>query len=1088
MSSRHFRVLVMTDIVDSTARLAEVGDSCWAKLLAQHREELRVTARRRGGQYLGHTGDGVLLSFLSPGAALRCAAELVARAEAQEVPVRVGVHAGEVEEVEDGIGGVAVHAVAALTRCAGASEVLASPAVIPLVLGDDLTFDDVGEHLLKGLSAPWRLWRLCRPSVSEANGSMRPPRVSLPLPHALGVADLPFVGRDVEMRRAEHAWHVVHSGGFASLVVSGEPGVGKTRLVGELCRSAHRERALVLFGRCDEGLRAPYQPLVEALTTLVRDAAPQRIAQLLGPDPGELTRLVPAVRDVVPGARPSVAAGPEAERHRLFTATSGCLAAVAGETPVVLVADDAHWGDAGTLALLRHVVRDALPGLLVVVTLRDTEPETDPELRLLLSEFARGRNNERIALTGWDKDDVAELLVAPAAVAELLTRETAGNPFFVGEVLRDLTARGHAERTGDVWVTSGPFSVDVPPGVREAVRRRVDVLDGRCRSVLTAAAVIGLEADLEIATAVAGTDEASALAAFEAATAAGLLHEVPGGDRWRFSHALVRSALYDDVSDARRRRLHRDVVFAAEDGRMTPAEVAGHALAAGDALEPSVLIRHAGNAAGAARDAAAPADALHWWSVALEALRRDAAAGATLLAELRLRVAEAAVRAGAPEWDTLAEAALRAAVAAGDADLAAEAALVAVNAWWNGSITTRGITPRGARLLEALRLRGAEDPLASGLPGWQPLDVTGVRMQAALAAELMWMPDTLALRDRLSRDALTRARELGDVHALTEATRSRGAAVWCARTARERAALAVEAEQLARIERDPYALMTSAALLGIAGIETAEPELWMRAQAARRDAEEGPEPTVAAYHMGLLDAGRALLTDLSRVPVLVDRLKTTGEAVGHPDAAIFHFFQMQYVALLRGVASEHLDLLVASTGASPEFVGTPALAAALLVLAGRAPEAAPLLEASMALVSGCDNVLEGAALGGLAIVSGLLQHERGAEVALSAMEQVDAACLGSGLVYVGATAHWRGVCLSVLGDSSAAHAALLEGQHVHQRLGSPVGLALSAAELALVVSAEGDREKSALLASQARTAAVASGAGLATVRLESFDL
>jgi hypothetical protein len=147
-----------------------------------------------------------------------------------------------------------------------------------------------------------------------------------------------------------------------------------------------------------------------------------------------------------------------------------------------------------------------------------------------------------------------------------------------------------------------------------------------------------------------------------------------------------------------------------------------------------------------------------------------------------------------------------------------------------------------------------------------------------------------------------------------------------------------------------------------------------------------------------------------------------------------------------------------------------------------------LLEASIALVSGCDNVLEGAALAGLAIVSGLLRHERGAEVALSAMERVDAACLGSGLVYVGATAHWRGVCLSVLGDWSPAGAALVEGRHVHERLGSPVGIALSAAELALVLSAQGDREQSALLASEARTAAAACGAGLAVVRLESFGL
>lgn len=1084
MSGRHFCVLVMTDIVGSTARLADVGDARWATLLAEHRELLRTTASRRGGEYRGHTGDGLLLSFRSPGAALRCADELVDAAAALGTPVRVAVHAGEVEQLADGLGGLTVHVAAALVQCAAAGDVVVSPAVVPLVAGGELRFDDAGHHALKGVPQPWQLWWLRRPTAAEPG----PAPSRLPLPHALEVTDLTFVGRVEELAVVHQAWQVAAAGRSASVVVTGEPGVGKTRLVAELCRRAHADGASVLFGHCDEGLRAPYQPVVEALEAF-RRAASSNDAEL-GTEQVALARLVPRLRGVAPASpRRARGGGPEAERHRLFTATAEWLGSAAQRSPLVFVADDVHWAEEGTLALLRHVARAALPGLLLVMTARDTEPSPAAELGLLLADVARGPYARRIALKGLSREDVGSLVSGPGGVAETLTRETDGNPFFLREVLFDLAARGEAERTGDMWVTRHPLAVDVPSGVREAVQRRLDVLAPGCRPVLAAAAVVGLESDLRVVSAVAGVAEDDALTALEAAAAARLVDEVPAQERWRFTHALVRSALLTDLSSARTRRMHRDVVRAAAQSRhgMSAAQVAAHALAADQLLPTSEVGAHAEAAAMEAQLAAAPVEAFRWWQAAVQALAPAGQRDDAHLALLRVRAAEAAVRAGSPDWDALAEQALAASVAVDDVELASQAALVAPNSWWNGSITTRGITPRGARLLEALRVRGLGDVLDELPADEAPLDATTVRLLAALATELMWVPSSLQVRDTLSRQALERARELDDAAAVADATRCRSTAVWCGRTAHERAALAAEAEQLARAQGDAYGLRNSAALLAIAGIETADPDLLQRAQCAREDARQGPDPTMADYHLGLLDAGRRMLTDLPVVPELAASLKVMGEAVGHPDAAVFHFFQMQYVALLRGTPSEHLDLLVASLDATPGFAGTPALTVALLALAGRRADVGPLLASSIQLVTGCDNVLEGAAVAGLATAAALLDDQQAARVALAAMERVDAACLGSGLIYLGATAHWQGVCRAVVGDDAAAVELLNDGRRLHERLGLTVGLALSDAELARVHARSGSPE-ARIAADRARSAASSSGAGLALRRLEPVGL
>ncbi len=231
-------------------------------------------------------------------------------------------------------------------------------------------------------------------------------------------------------------------------LLSGEPGVGKTRLAAELARAAHDDGAIVLYGRCDEELGVPYQPFVEALRPFVAASTPEELAEHAAPYGGDLARLVPQLAERVPDLPEPLHADAETERARQFDAVTSFLASIAATAPVVLVLDDLHWAAKPTLLLLRHLARtdDSMP-LLVVGTYRDTDLGRAHPLADMLADFRREVPTERISLQGLDGDEVAEFLAAAAGQAldadgEILARrvhaETEGNPFFLSQVLNHL--------------------------------------------------------------------------------------------------------------------------------------------------------------------------------------------------------------------------------------------------------------------------------------------------------------------------------------------------------------------------------------------------------------------------------------------------------------------------------------------------------------------------------------------------------------------------------------------------------------------------------------------------------------------------
>ena len=460
-----------------------------------------------------------------------------------------------------------------------------------------------------------------------------------------------FVGRGPELDALVGGLDDAFAGHGRLFLLAGEPGIGKSRLAEELAVHARARGGRVLVGRCWEAGGAPaYWPWVQLLRTHVRDSDTAALRAQLGARAADLAQLIPELRQRLPDLPPPASSGSEGARFSLFDAVVEFLRNASQGQPLLLVLDDLHAADAPSLLLLRFLTRElGSIRMLLLGAYRDVDPIPDAPLTEMLAEVTREAVTRRLSLGGLSEREVAEyveLTASEIAASELvagLHEETAGNPLFVGEIVRLLTADGvRSEPTLNVRLV-------VPQTVRDVIARRLGRLSQECNRVLVLAAVIGREFALDALARVAGVSEDELLDTLDEAMTVRVVSEVPGGPgSLRFAHVLIRDTLYDGLTAARRARLHRRAVEALEplygnEAGQHLAELAQHSIVGKDFGKARHYARRAGDRA---LTLLAYEEAARLYETALDALALAHPDDERERCELLLSLGEAEVRAG----------------------------------------------------------------------------------------------------------------------------------------------------------------------------------------------------------------------------------------------------------------------------------------------------------------------------------------------------------------------------------------------------------------------------------------------------------
>ncbi|HET8570074.1 MAG TPA: AAA family ATPase, partial [Candidatus Limnocylindria bacterium] len=400
-----------------------------------------------------------------------------------------------------------------------------------------------------------------------------------------------LIGREAELERFDTLLEGLPLGAGATLLVSGEAGIGKTALLRELARHAAARGVPLLLGECTviEARRA-FGPFAEILDAAISRAVGGATVEWLERTLPDLARL---------RGDPRLSDGPvrqreEAERFRVHSGFARLFRTLVGRTPLVLVIDDLQWGDEATLELIPFLsakLRET--PLLIVAAHRPSDAADGGALAAAIAALERDRLSETMTIGPLARADVARVVESTvglrgAAAGPLLDVLEAceGNPFFVEEVLVGLTASGDLVQRDGRWAIVGTLSgPTVPRSVRGAVQQRMRALGPQVRGVLAAAAVIGQRSDPDLLQRITGASEPELIAALRAAVAAELIVELADGPSatYAFRHALTREAVLADLLKPEQRRLHALIGEQLETAdRAHPEDLAYHFDAAGD--------------------------------------------------------------------------------------------------------------------------------------------------------------------------------------------------------------------------------------------------------------------------------------------------------------------------------------------------------------------------------------------------------------------------------------------------------------------------------------------------------------------------
>jgi len=442
-------------------------------------------------------------------------------------------------------------------------------------------------------------------------------------------------GRERELEELKAHWQRAVEGQPHVVLLSGEPGIGKTRLVRELMVYARLQGAAVLRGRCyEQEVAVPYRPFTAAFQDYTASQPVETLRRQVGASAAELARLVPALRQKLDLIAPNPPLNRPEERVRLFDHVAAFLRTIAAERSVILFLDDLQWADEASLLLLQHLARHVYDvPMLALGAYREAELTRRHPLQKVLVELNQERLITRLPLRQLDRQAVGDMArtmcateIVPAVI-DAIYKETEGNPFFVEEVIKALVEEDALYPDRTPWPQRDWTTLRIPQSIHATISHRLDQVSPESTRLLAQATVIGRRFPLNLLLAVTDLNEDAALDALDEAVSAQLIQPPqPGtGEIYAFQHTLIAQTLYEELNVRRRARLHGQVGQAVErihadelDSRVE--ELAHHFAQAYGAKDEEKAITYNIRAGDRAREVYAHEEALRYYRVALDLL------------------------------------------------------------------------------------------------------------------------------------------------------------------------------------------------------------------------------------------------------------------------------------------------------------------------------------------------------------------------------------------------------------------------------------------------------------------------------------
>jgi len=404
------------------------------------------------------------------------------------------------------------------------------------------------------------------------------PSLVVPSPRPPAVREVQLIDRVEEMSLLRETVDKAVRGEGGLIFLYGEAGIGKTRLARELGAYARLRGMQVLYGRCPALFRMdgvpPYVLWKEAIKNYLESCTPEQLYRVIGFYPGEVSKLVPEIKQKLGAFPESLSISPEHERDRLFEAVSQFVTNVSKEAPLLVVLDDLQWTDQSSLLLLHYLARGVYrESLLLFGAYRDTDIDELHPLSAVLTELNRERLLRSVPLKRMFLNDVSEMIKrileqddVPRDFCELVFEKTRGNPFFVEEVIKSLKEEEVIYREEDKWKIKEVSRIEFPKTVKSVIKARIGRLDDECQNVLTLASFVGNDFSFEALCGVTGFEEDKLLDTMEKTLKTGLVKErvIRGEDVYSFADIIIRDVVHEEVSHLRHKRFHGVVGCALE--------------------------------------------------------------------------------------------------------------------------------------------------------------------------------------------------------------------------------------------------------------------------------------------------------------------------------------------------------------------------------------------------------------------------------------------------------------------------------------------------------------------------------------------